>query len=126
MTARPATAPGVRPSWRGILGDERGQASVETAFGIAALSAMLLTVVAAIAAMGTHLVAVDLVGQLARAEARGDRAAVAAVTGRLGGTWEHSVHREGDLVVAAIVVDLPVFDITAEAAALEETAGGAP
>lgn len=103
-----------------VLRDDRGQASVETAFGIAALVSVLLAAVSALGAVAMHLAATDFAAQLARAEGRGDREAAAAVRERMGPGWETSVRHDGDLVVAVVNRDLALLDVRAEAAALLE------
>ncbi|WP_448851720.1 TadE family type IV pilus minor pilin [Corynebacterium sp. 335C] len=121
MSRGPASSPG-RAAGRAarVLRDERGQATVETAFGIASLAAVLLTAVSALAAVAAHLAAVDAAAQLARAEGRGDRAAAAVIADRLGDGWSTSTRRDGDLVVAVVEKDLALLDVRAEAAALAE------
>lgn len=110
----------------GPLGDQSGQATVETAFGIAALCAVLPVALGGAGAVAAQLAAADLAGQVARAAARGEEELAAELPGRLDRRARAETTRAGGLVTARVTVQLPLLDVTAEAVALDETALGLP
>nr|WP_120490909.1 TadE family type IV pilus minor pilin [Corynebacterium lactis] len=103
---------------RALLADaitgEDGQATVETAFGIAAIVAVMLAAVTGLVAVATYLGLTDAAGSIARAHARGDAETVAQLREGLGG----EVSIEEDAATVRVTVTGAVGLITMEAAAV--------
>lgn len=107
--------------FRRILHDDSGQATVETAFGLAALISVLILAAGVIGVVTVHLTATDMAGQIARAESRGDSGEVqASLPGVLGSRAGVEVIRVDDKVLAEVSVRLPLFTVRADAVALAE------
>lgn len=109
---------------RGILRDESGQASVETAFGLAALVSVLILSAGIIGVVTVHLTATDIAGQVARAEARGDSATAQEFSGVLSNRAEIEVVTVDNKILTEVTIALPLFTVRADAVALVEPGAG--
>lgn len=117
---------------RHLWAADDGQSTVETAFGIASLVAVLIIAVSALVSVATYLSVTDAAGSIARAAARGDvetvetvkKAAAAEVSiADRGGTVEVTVRRSGGFIpVSATVV--AAKEPTADEEASEASSGG--
>lgn len=113
----------VRARLRRLAADDSGQATVETAFALSTIIAVLMVAVAAIAVVAAHLAATDAAGQLARAHARDDADAVAAIGETLRTGTRVTVSPGADTVTVTVTMPMPLLDVTGRATALLEVAG---
>lgn len=104
---------------RRLLADDDGQATVETAFALSTLIAVLMVALGAIAVVATHLVVTDAAGHIARAEARGDAAAAQSARSAVSGA-SVNVTARADVVEVTVTRRLPLYDVTGRATALAE------
>ncbi len=104
---------------RRLLADDRGQATVETAFALSALIAVLMVALGAIAVVAMHLAVTDAAGHIARAEARGDAAAAQSAREAIAGAEVTVVTRE-EMIRVTVTKRLPLHDVTGRASALVE------
>lgn len=104
---------------RRLLADESGQATVETAFALSTLIAVLMVALGAIAVVAAHLSVTDAAGHIARAEARGDSAASARVRDSLDDA-RVAVDAGPDVVEVTVTVRLAMLDVVGRATALAE------
>ncbi len=102
------------------LRNDRGQTTIETAFGIAALIATLLVAIAALVAVATYLSALDSAGQLARATGRGDVQMIEAIRQQLPSSARVSTATNDQTVTISVAVPTPLLRIKASATALLE------
>lgn len=109
---------------RALLRDDSGQATVETAFGLAALVSVLILSAGIIGVVTVHLTATDIAGQVARAEARGDSAAAQEFAGVLSSRAGIEVITVDDKILAEVTIALPLLTVRADAVALIEPSGG--
>lgn len=111
---------------RGPTADDTGAATVEAAFALAALVAVLVLCVAGIGAVSAQVRCIDAAREAARLAARGDAAAATAAVPRIAPAGATIVLRfEGDLVVATVSAAsalLPGVAIHAEAVSAVEPA----
>lgn len=104
---------------RRLLADDDGQATVETAFALSTLIAVLMVALGAIAVVAMHVAVTDAAGHIARAEARGDVAAAQSARGAISGAAV-SVTTSGDTVRVTVTKRLPLYDVVGHATALVE------
>lgn len=104
---------------RRLLADDDGQATVETAFALSTLIAVLMVALGAIAVVATHLAVTDAAGHIARAEARGDAAAAQSARSAVSGASVNVTARAG-VVEVTVTRRLPLYDVTGRATALAE------
>lgn len=106
------------------LADERGMVSVEAAFAIASIVAVLVLGIGAVLAIGTHLRCVDAARETARIAAHGDASgALSAGRSVAPAGAEISIGGRGDRVVVTVHATSPVLpgvDLGAEAVAVRE------
>ncbi|MBV7294492.1 pilus assembly protein TadE [Corynebacterium sp. TAE3-ERU12] len=98
---------------------DSGQATVETAFAIAALCAVLVLIIGAITTVTTHLSATSIASQIARATARGDTDTADALANQLPDATVHTSTTAG-MVMVDLTVEMPLLDVHAHAVALDE------
>lgn len=107
-----------RSIWQRLRDDDRGQTTVETAFGIATLVSVLLLAVSAMVAVANYLAVTDAAGGIARAEARGDERASAKLRAEIGG--EVLVQRDSGMVTVTVSKRTAFVPISGSATAMEE------
>ncbi|WP_298087696.1 TadE family type IV pilus minor pilin [uncultured Corynebacterium sp.] len=113
----------VRRRARALAAEESGQATVETAFALSTIIAVLMIALAAIAVVAAHLSATDAAGHLARAHARGDDSAVHAIRQSVGPDARVEARYGDDAVTVTVTMRLAMMDVTGRATALlEDTA----
>lgn len=97
---RRPTAVGARVDPRGstFLGDERGAVTAEFAIAVPAVLLVLCLVIGAINLSAERVALAGLTGDLARLEARGDRALAAERLAGFGGSPEIAAERRGGLL----------------------------
>lgn len=100
---------------------QRGSATVEGAFALAALVIMLTLLVGAITAGAAQIVADSAAGTAARMAARGDdSASIEAAVSAMWSSAQVSVSSSGGVVTAEVVVPHPLRDGNAQAVAANE------
>ena len=104
---------------RRLLADDDGQATVETAFALSTLIAVLMVALGAIAVVAMHVAVTDAAGLIARAEARGDVAAAQSARGAISGAAV-SVTTSGETVRVTVTKRFPLYDVVGHATALVE------
>ncbi|MFD5868308.1 TadE family type IV pilus minor pilin [Corynebacterium sp. NPDC060344] len=104
---------------RRLLARDDGQATVETAFALSTLIAVLMVALGAIAVVATHLAVTDAAGHIARAEARGDEAAAQSARRVISGAHVNVAAR-ADVVEVTVTKRLPLYNVTGRATALLE------
>lgn len=110
----------VRRRARALAADESGQATVETAFALSTIIAVLMIALAAIAVIAAHLSATDAAGHLARAHARGDDDAVHAIRQSIGPGTRVEAGYGDEAVTVTVTMRLALMDVTGRATALLE------
>lgn len=98
--------------------DDRGQTTIETAFGIAALVSVLLVAVSALVAVASFLAVTDAAGGIARAEARGDLSLSEELRRATGG--EVQLQKNRDTVTVTVSKRVAFVPVSAKATALVE------
>ena len=110
-----------------VLADERGMVTVEAAFAIASIVAVLVMGVIAVVAVAAHIRCIDAAREAARIAAQGDSATARRVAGQVGPRGASvSIRIDGDLVIASVRVDVPLMpglDVGAKAVAAVEPGG---
>lgn len=103
---------------RALAGREEGQATVETAFGLAALVTVMVTALSGLVTVALYLGLTDAAGAIARAEARGDAEVAAELRADTDGRVE--VSETSATVRVTIRRSAGPFSLVAEAVALRE------
>jgi Flp pilus assembly protein TadG len=109
-----------------LLHDDRGMVTVEAAFAIAAVVAVLLAVVGAIGVVTAQIRCTDAAREVARLSAAGDPQASDAGRRLAGDSASITLQRNAEQVTAEVSVDVPMFplvDVTARAVAAVEPEG---
>lgn len=112
---------------RRLLDDEAGMVTVEAAYGIAAIVAVLLIGVGAVTAVLAQVRCIDAAREVARMAAVGELTAVDHGRRVAPSDASISLHSESDAVVAevsATVPMLPLLRVRATAVAAREPGGG--
>lgn len=108
----------------GRLTDDAGASTVEAAFALAALVAVLVLCLAGISAVSAQLRCLDAAREAARLAARGDAPAATAVARRIAPAGAAvRLHPDGGFVVATVTVRpalLPGLVVSAEAVSAAE------
>lgn len=110
--------------------DDRGMVTIEAAFAIASIVAVVVISVVGVASMATHIRCIDAAREVARVAAQGD-AAKARDVGRQVAPKGASVslRTEGEVVEARVRVSvplLPMVEVGATAVAAVEPIGADP
>ena len=105
---------------RVLAAEESGQATVETAFALSTIIAVLMIALAAFAVVAAHLSATDAAGHLARAHARGDDAAIHFVRQSVVPDARVEARYNDDTVTVTVTMRLAMMDVTGRATALLE------
>lgn len=108
----------------GFVANEGGMATVEAAIAIAAIVVVLVLCLGAVLAASMQIRCVDAAREAARLSARGDGDNAVASAQRVAPAGASiGIGGEGDLVIATVsarVPLLPLFEISARAAAVRE------
>lgn len=108
-------------SWWRRLRAEEGQATVETAFGIAALVIVMTSAVSAVITVSIYLGMTDAAGALARAHARGDTQAVAHLRGgAVDPSAQLAIDTSSTTVTVTLTREIGPLQLRARAVALKE------
>lgn len=115
---------------RGLPGDDRGMVTIEAAFAIASIIAVVVISVVGVLAMATHIRCIDAAREVARIAARGDPAQARDVGSQVGPRGASVTLRTvGEMVEARVRVSvpmLPMLDVGATAVAALEPEGADP
>ncbi|ALA66554.1 TadE family type IV pilus minor pilin [Corynebacterium lactis] len=103
-----------------ILTGEDGQATVETAFGIAAIVTVMMSALTGLVAVAMYLGLTDAAGVIARAHARGDAETVAKLQDGLQGAV--TINDGSSTVEVTVTGTVGPFPLEARAVALNEKA----
>ena len=108
----------IRSALNRLCVDDEGQATVETAFGLAALVTVMVTALSGLVAIAMYLGLTDAAGAIARAEARGDAKTVAELRTDTSGQVE--VSETAGTVRVTIRRSVGPFSLETRAVALKE------
>jgi Flp pilus assembly protein TadG len=107
-----------------VTADDAGTATVEAAFGLAALAAVLVLCLAGLTAISMQLRCLDAAREAARLAARGNEQQAVAVARQIAPSGALvQLRKDGELVVAAVSARsnlLPALAITAEGVSAAE------
>lgn len=103
-----------------VLAGEDGQATVETAFGIAAIVTVMMSALTGLIALAMYLGLTDTAGVIARAHARGDAETVAKLQEGLKGSV--AINDDSSTVEVTVTGAVGPFPLEARAVALNEKA----
>lgn len=115
-----------RPSFGAIVSDDRGMVTVEAAFAIAAIVAVVVLGVGAVSATATHVRCVDAAREVARLAAADDPRALDVGRAVAPGGAGVGMSADGDRVTARVTARSPLvpgIDLGATAVAAREPGG---
>lgn len=110
-----------------LLRDERGMATVEAAFALAAIAVFLVTGIGAVTGVITQIRCTDAAREVARLAAVGDASASEVGRAVAPSGAQISVSTGGDTVTVSVTADLPALpmvEVSARAVAAVEPGGG--
>ncbi|MGW5523849.1 TadE family type IV pilus minor pilin [Gordonia sp. NPDC003950] len=117
----------IRCRWlRRLITDEVGMVTVEAAYGISAIIAILILGLGVIGAVVTEIRCTDAAREVARLTASGDAQARSAATDLVGGDARISVNTTDVRIVVEVTDDVPMLpgvSMTARAVAVPEPDG---